>query len=213
MLPNSRAEAGSCHASSAPTRRRIRVVPNGVEARFADADPGRFRADSATATFVLYVGRVEPRKNVLGLMRGPRPAGLPLVVLGDAAPGHEAYRAACRRRGGGFDAMAAGGSSMTTRCWPRPTRRRGSWRCRAGSRRPGLAALEGALAGRAVVVTPLGCTREYFGDRVVYARPDRPAAIGGRCAGLGRGAGPGVGGHVGGALPVVGRGPSDGGGL
>ena len=43
---------------------------------------------------------------------------------------------------------------------------------------PGLAALEAALAGCAVVVTPFGCTREYFGDRVEYARPDRPAEIG-----------------------------------
>lgn len=38
---------------------------------------------------------------------------------------------------------------------------------------PGLAALEAALAGAAVVLTPFGCTREYFGDRVEYARPDR----------------------------------------
>src|SRR4051795_3125182 len=42
---------------------------------------------------------------------------------------------------------------------------------------PGLAALEAALAGCAVVVTPFGCTREYFGDWVLYARPDRPRAI------------------------------------
>jgi glycosyltransferase involved in cell wall biosynthesis len=42
---------------------------------------------------------------------------------------------------------------------------------------PGLAALEAALAGVAVVITPFGCTREYFGDRVEYARPDRVPAI------------------------------------
>ena len=42
---------------------------------------------------------------------------------------------------------------------------------------PGLVALEAALAGTAVVVTPHGCTREYFGDRVGYARPDRPEEI------------------------------------
>ncbi|MFO0910933.1 MAG: glycosyltransferase [Isosphaeraceae bacterium] len=42
---------------------------------------------------------------------------------------------------------------------------------------PGLSVLEGALAGAAVVVTPFGCTREYFGSRVLYARPDRPDEI------------------------------------
>ena len=39
---------------------------------------------------------------------------------------------------------------------------------------PGLAALEAALAGCAVVITPYGSTREYFGGLVAYARP-RPA--------------------------------------
>ena len=42
---------------------------------------------------------------------------------------------------------------------------------------PGLAALEAALAGTAVVLTPNGCTREYFGDRVEYARPNRPREV------------------------------------
>ena len=42
---------------------------------------------------------------------------------------------------------------------------------------PGLAALEAALAGAAVVITPFGSTTEYFGDRVAYARPDRPRAL------------------------------------
>ena len=33
------------------------------------------------------------------------------------------------------------------------------------------------LAGAAVVVTPHGCTREYFGNLALYARPDRPREI------------------------------------
>jgi hypothetical protein len=28
-----------------------------------------------------------------------------------------------------------------------------------------------------VAITPYGCTREYFGNRVEYARPDRTAEI------------------------------------
>ncbi len=42
---------------------------------------------------------------------------------------------------------------------------------------PGLAALEAALAGCPVVITPHGSTRDYFGDLVEYARPDRGAEI------------------------------------
>ena len=42
---------------------------------------------------------------------------------------------------------------------------------------PGLAALEAALAGTAVVITPFGSTREYFGEQVLYARPNRVGEI------------------------------------
>jgi glycosyltransferase involved in cell wall biosynthesis len=42
---------------------------------------------------------------------------------------------------------------------------------------PGLTALEGALAGAAVVVTPYGSAREYFGGLVGYARPNRASEV------------------------------------
>jgi glycosyltransferase involved in cell wall biosynthesis len=42
---------------------------------------------------------------------------------------------------------------------------------------PGLAAMEAALAGCPLVVTPFGCTREYFGDLARYARPHRIGEI------------------------------------
>jgi glycosyltransferase involved in cell wall biosynthesis len=42
---------------------------------------------------------------------------------------------------------------------------------------PGLAALEGALAGAQVVVTERGCAREYFGDAAHYVQPTDLAAI------------------------------------
>ena len=45
---------------------------------------------------------IEPRKNVLGLVEGVRAAGLPLVVIGDALPGYEAYAADCKRASAGF---------------------------------------------------------------------------------------------------------------
>jgi len=42
---------------------------------------------------------------------------------------------------------------------------------------PGLASLEAALCGCAVVVTPGGCTREYFGEQALYTCPDDVAGI------------------------------------
>ncbi len=176
ILPNSQAEARQLVHLFGAEPHRVRVVPNGVEPRFARADASRFRGRFGPGEFVLYVGRVEPRKGVLALIRALRPTGLPLVVLGDAVPGFEGYAETCRRESRGF-----------ARWLPRvehddPILASAYAACRVFAltswfETPGLAALEAALAGRPVVVTPLGCTREYFGDLVGYARPDRPIAI------------------------------------
>lgn len=181
ILPNSVAEGEQLVRWFGADPERIRPVPNGVEERFAHADPSLFHSLHGDAEFVLYVGRIEPRKNVLGLVEGVRAAGLPLVVLGDALPGYEAYAAECRRAGSGFtrwlprvdhDDALLESAYAAARVLALP-----SW-----FETPGLVALEAALAGTAVVVTPHGCTREYFGDRVGYARPDRVAEIAGAVA-------------------------------
>ncbi len=102
ILPNSVAEGEQLVRWFGADPSRIRPVPNGVEERFAHADPSAFRAIHGAGDFVLYVGRIEPRKNVLGLVEGVRAAGLPLVVIGDALPGYEGYAADCKRAGSGF---------------------------------------------------------------------------------------------------------------
>ncbi|HWE35881.1 MAG TPA: glycosyltransferase [Isosphaeraceae bacterium] len=176
ILPNSTAEGRQLARLFGADPRKLRVVPNGVEARFAHADPSAFRSRFGAGEFVLYVGRIEPRKNVRNLIRACALAGLPLVVLGDAVPGHAGYLDACRRDGAGrvrflprveHDDPLLASAYAACRVVALP-----SW-----FETPGLAALEGALAGRAVAITPYGCTREYFGGRVVYARPGRVAEI------------------------------------
>ena len=176
ILPNSVAEGEQLVRWFAADPDKIRPVPNGVEERFARSDPSAFRAIHGPGDFVLYVGRIEPRKNVLGLVDGVRAAGLPLVVIGDALPGYERYAADCKRAGEGstrwlprvdHDDPLLESAYAAARVLALP-----SW-----FETPGLVALEAALAGTAVVVTPHGCTREYFGERVSYARPDRPQEI------------------------------------
>jgi glycosyltransferase involved in cell wall biosynthesis len=176
ILPNSVAEGEQLVRWFGADPAKIRPVPNGVEERFARADASGFRAIHGNGDFVLYVGRIEPRKNVLGLVEGVKLAGLPLVVIGDALPGCEAYAAECKRAASGFarwlprvdhDDPLLESAYAAARVLALP-----SW-----FETPGLVALEAAMAGTAVVVTPHGCTREYFEDRVGYARPDRPLEI------------------------------------
>jgi len=197
ILPNSAAEGEQLVRWFGADPGRIRPVPNGVEERFAHADASAFRAAHGPGDFVLYVGRIEPRKNVLGLVEGVRLAGLPLVVLGDALPGSEGYAEVCRRAGRGFarwlprvdhDDPILESAYAAARVLALP-----SW-----FETPGLVALEAALAGTAVVVTPHGCTREYFGGRVGYARPDRPSEIARAVAeAWSNGPDPGLSAHVG----------------
>jgi glycosyltransferase involved in cell wall biosynthesis len=176
ILPNSHAEARQLVRYFGAGAGAIHVVPNGVARRFADARPELFRSAYGGADFVLYAGRVEPRKNVLGLIRAVRSLGLPLVVFGTAPAGAEVYAEACRRAGGRAVEWLGGVDHDDPRLASAYAAARvfalASW-----FETPGLAALEAALAGAAVVITPFGCTREYFGERVKYARPDRPRAL------------------------------------
>jgi glycosyltransferase involved in cell wall biosynthesis len=176
VLPNSRAEANQLAHLFGVSRHRMRVVPNGVLPAFGTASPELFRERWGDDPFVLSVGRIEPRKNTLGLIRAIRRLGFRLVVIGDTAPGHRGYAQECRRAGSGLVAWLGGlehedpllaSAYAAARVFALP-----SW-----FETPGLAALEAALAGSSVLITPYGSTRDYFGDLVVYARPDRPEEL------------------------------------
>ncbi len=176
LLPNSRSEATQLVRLFGVARERIRIVPNGVLPSIGLASPDLFRQRWQAGPFVLYVGRIEPRKNTLGLIRAIGPLKMPLVIIGEAPPGHERYGEQCRRAGrdqvvwlGRLDhhdpLLASAYASARVFALP-------SW-----FETPGLGALEAALAGCAIVITPYGSTRDYFGDLVEYARPDRVAEI------------------------------------
>jgi glycosyltransferase involved in cell wall biosynthesis len=181
ILPNSRAEARQLTSLFGVGKERMVVVPNGVLGSFRWASPELFRKQYADQDFVLFVGRVEPRKNPLGLIRAVRSLGLPLVIVGEAPRESSAYLDRCRQEGSDQvrwlgtmeheDPLLAS-SYAAARVFALP-----SW-----FETPGLAALEAALAGAPVVITPFGSTREYFGNHVEYARPDRLSEIAGALA-------------------------------
>jgi glycosyltransferase involved in cell wall biosynthesis len=176
VLPNSQSEADQLARLFGVPGERLRVVPNGVLPSLGTAGPELFQRRFGKEPFVLYVGRVEPRKNVLGLIRAVRALGFPLVAIGESPPGHHDYLNQCRRLGdvlvrwlGRVDHHdpILGSAYAAAKVFALP-----SW-----FETPGLAALEAALAGCPVVITPHGSTRDYFGDLVEYARPDRGAEI------------------------------------
>lgn len=172
VLPNSESEARQIQSLFGVSRKKIRVVPNGVDPRFTRGNPELALDGLDLKDFVLYVGRIEPRKNVLGLIRAMRPMALPLVIVGDPPPGREDYAAECRKLGEHFvhwvprlehDDPRLASLYAAARVFALV-----SW-----FETPGLAALEAAAAGTSVVITPFGSTRDYFGPLAHYARPDR----------------------------------------
>ncbi|WP_165235073.1 glycosyltransferase [Aquisphaera insulae] len=176
ILPNSQAEARQLARLFGVDREKFTVVPNGVLERFARATPDAFRERHGDEDFILFVGRIEPRKNPLGLILAARLLGVRVVVLGAAPAEHRAYLERCREAGGGLvrwlgshdhdDPMLAS-AYAAARVFALP-----SW-----FETPGLAALEAALAGASITITPYGSTREYFGGHASYARPNRVEEI------------------------------------
>jgi glycosyltransferase involved in cell wall biosynthesis len=171
LLPNSNAEAEQLTRYFQVPPERIHVVPNGAHQRFAAADPEPFTRLVGTRNFVLYAGRIEPRKNQLGFLRAMRRTDVPIVVLGDVVPGQERYLAACRRaadrqvrfvpRLDHHDPLLA---SAYAAC--------GCLVLASWYETPGLVALEAGLSGTPLVLPQHGAAPEYFGPLAAYVRPN-----------------------------------------
>lgn len=178
LLPNSQAEADQLVRFFQVPRERIRVVPNGTQARFAEADAAWLPEDwNLPPNFVLYPGRIEPRKNQLGFLRAMRSSKFPIVFLGAVVPGHREYAKACRRESAGRDVTFLPPTSHQD---PGLAGAYAACRCLALTswfETPGLVALEAGLSGTPLVLTNRGAAPEYFGTLAQCVNPADSAAI------------------------------------
>jgi len=170
ILPNSVAEQEVIEQRFG-IRRPAVIVPNA-------ADPDTFASAPDEATGgrrgVLCVGRIEPRKNQLALLEALRDSRIRLTVVGQAGRFSRHFAERCRRIAGPDVRFVGQCPAAELRGLYRAARVHVnvSW-----YETPGLASLEAALCGCNIVVTPGGCTREYFGDDAYYCRPDNPQSI------------------------------------
>lgn len=188
LLPNSEAEAEQLRRYFRIESEKIQVVPNGVDPRFGVLPSEESVKHSSAleclhtllgpdlAKAVLCVGRIEPRKNQLALLRAWRDPEHPLVFIGEPPPEHEGYYQKCCRNAPGkvlfvgpvdHDDPALVQIYAEVACLVLPSR----------FETPGLVALEAALTGTPLVLTERGCTREYFGDLAEYVSPDDTVGI------------------------------------
>ena len=168
LLPNSDLEAAQIVTDTGATT-PMHVVPNAV-------DPNMFTPPPATVSRngVLYVGRLEPHKNQLGLITELSGTGVPLTIVGPEHPHHEDYAKRCR---------AVADESVTFLGMLSGSRLRDAYRSALVHALPswfettGLVSLEAAATGCAIVTTNRGYAREYFQDFATYCDPGSKGSI------------------------------------
>jgi glycosyltransferase involved in cell wall biosynthesis len=183
ILPNSRAEQEQIEIRFGVQRPAV-IVPNAADSTVFGPGVGAARSDSPQPGVqssalhprggVLCVGRIEPRKNQLALIQALRGTGIPLTLVGRSGRYSSAYHRRCLRAAGANVCFVAQQPAGELRRYYHAAQVHA---CVSWYETPGLASLEAALCGCALVVTPGGCTREYFGDDAVYTPPDDPDAI------------------------------------
>ena len=152
------------------------VVPNGVDMTFRNGNRTLFRKKYGLNNFVLFVGRIEKRKNVLQLIREFEKANLDtnLVIIGSKP--NNAYYLECRK--------AASRKVIFLDPIPHDSPMlKSAYKCcdtlvlPSNVETPGLVALEAGLSGAKIAITEVGGTREYFGDNATYINPFKPNSI------------------------------------
>jgi glycosyltransferase involved in cell wall biosynthesis len=170
LLPNSAMESLSLKKLFALKNIKMQVVPNCVDEWFRDADPKIFIDKYGLKDFALAVGRIEPRKNQLNLIKALSGTDKNLVIIGDPVSDYLDYYKKCKEISGKniyflpslkhldplLKSAYAASSIFVAPAWFETT-------C--------LAALEAGLAGTRVAITKYGYTKEYYKDMVGYFDP------------------------------------------
>ena len=171
ILPNTSDEAALITGGYGAPAGKVTVIPNGVDERFADADPALFRKTYGIDRFILNVGHTgHVRKNVLALIRALDHIDHPAVIIGRIV--RTPYGEACLREAEknknifvidslDHDSEMLASAYAACEVFALPSL----------FETPGIAALEAGLAGAKVVITPHGGTKEYFGSMAEYVDP------------------------------------------
>jgi len=176
LFPNSKVEGIMLEKEFKAEKSKIHVVHDGVDSRFFKGSPKEFEKKFGLKDFALYVGRIEPRKNVLGTIRAMKGSEIPLVIVGEGSSTQQDYFEKCKKEAGKnvhflgrieHDSSLLVSAYNAARVLALP-----SW-----YETPGIVALEAAAAGTRIVITDRGCTKEYFNDFASYVNPNDTQAI------------------------------------
>lgn len=171
VLPNTKKEASIISNGLGISPAKISVIPNGVEARFANADESLWIKKFGYKDFILYVGHLGARrKNGINIIKALAKIDEKAVIIANVLDTEEGR--ACRE-------LIDKAPNITLIEWMDhndPLLESAYAACKTfilptRYETPGIAAMEAALAGANIVITPYGGTKEYFKDMALYANP------------------------------------------
>ncbi len=177
VFPNTRIEGKLIEKSMHIPGHKIHIIPNAVEERFENAGPTLFEKKYGMKDFILSVGNFGyRRKNMLKLIQALEQINHPAVLIGTIY--NNPYGMLCKKHLDKaknilwLDAIAHDGPLLASAYAA----------CRVFAlpslfETPGLTALEAALAGANIVITPHGGPEEYFGKMATYVQPGDISSI------------------------------------
>jgi glycosyltransferase involved in cell wall biosynthesis len=170
ILPNTEAEKNYLKKYFSISHDRFLTIPNGVSPTFKDGDPEVFKKKYGINNFILCVSNIYPRKNILNLIKAFNKSDLDtkLVIIGNDVD--KKYYELCKYNSNKntifippllheSDLLHSAYKSAKVVATP------------SLFETPGLAALEGGLAGANILITKNGGTKEYFKSYAYYVDP------------------------------------------
>ncbi|MDR9419018.1 glycosyltransferase family 4 protein [Gracilimonas sp.] len=177
IIPNTKKEAEIVSEGFSISNDNIAVIPNGVEERFAKADPELFHEKYGITDFVCFAGQAgAPRKNVELLLKSAPSLNAPLVIIGDFSDND--YGSKCKKIAAELDTVTLidsldhdsdllASAYAACKVFVLPSQ----------YETPGIAAMEAALSGSNIVITEKGGTKEYFLDYAEYIKPGSKSSL------------------------------------
>ncbi len=171
VLPNTNEEARLISEGLSIANNKITMVPNGVDPHFEFGDPSIFKKKYGLDNFILNVGHIGPaRKNILNLIHALKNIDHPAVIIGkitDSPYSKQCIEEAKKSKNiliipgidNNSELLASAYAAANVFVLP------------SLFETPGIAALEAALAGSKIVITPHGGTKDYFTTMAQYVEP------------------------------------------
>ena len=170
ILPNTQAEMNQIRQLFDIPQHHMHVIPNGVETRFLKAESTEFMQRYGRKDFVLFVGQASStRKNVLRLLEIAPSLDAPLVLIGDV--GSDEYSQQCAELIKRNNVLHLPTQEHHSTLLASAYAAAKVFVLPSLFETPGIAAMEAALAGCAVVITKNGGTKEYFKEMASYIDP------------------------------------------